>query len=66
VLVLWAASEGDVDDIPLAQIAAFERALIERLERDHPSLFQEQEDLSELLDASRDALRETIQSLREN
>jgi len=60
VLVLWAATEGYIDDVPTDEIPEFESALIEHIQIVHPIFFQQADQLDEMIEEMRDLLAETV------
>ena len=64
VLILWAASAGYFDDVPLAQITDFEHVLINRFQAEHPAFFQADAQLAEMLETMHSAFSETVTVVR--
>jgi F-type H+-transporting ATPase subunit alpha len=60
VVLLWAATEGYLDDLRLEDIPAFETALVDRFETEHPAIFLEIEQTGELPAETNQALVSTI------
>ena len=65
IIMLEAAAEGFLDDVPINAISAFERAFIVHFESEHPALVSRTGDRSECtLDDVRDVLAETAEAFR--
>jgi F-type H+-transporting ATPase subunit alpha len=64
LVILLAATEGYLDDIPVEQVPAFERALQERFESDCPEWVGQLERTGELTDETREQIEGTIEALR--
>ncbi len=60
IVVLLAATEGYIDDVPLSRLRAFERELLERVKSQHPSLLAQINRTGELPEELRKELLETI------
>ena len=61
VVMLLAATEGYLDDVPTERVVAFERQLVERVEETHREILQEIERTGELSDDARTELKGVIQ-----
>ncbi|MBN1486987.1 MAG: F0F1 ATP synthase subunit alpha [Anaerolineae bacterium] len=66
VLVLWAASEGYFDDIPVEKIPVFERAFLIHFQKDFPMLYSQIDRLGEISDEMRRTLVEAVERFRAN
>ncbi len=64
VVLLLAVTEGYVDDLPLEDMAAFEKRLVAGFEAEHPGLFQEISLTGKLTAEVQEALVDTIASLQ--
>jgi F-type H+-transporting ATPase subunit alpha len=60
VAVIYAVTNGFVDDVPLEFVSAFEEALLADLERDHATLLQTIRESGELAPETEEALRGAI------
>jgi len=64
VVVLYAASRGHLDDLPLAEVARFEATLLELVPRQHPALYQHLADGDELTPEMEAELEQAITAVR--
>jgi F-type H+-transporting ATPase subunit alpha len=62
ILVIYAAGQGYLDDLPLARVADFEKGLIADLRDAHPEMVKR---LRETQDLSEPAVKELEQALRD-
>jgi len=62
ILILLATTEGILDDVPLDEISAFERALLDHLKTEHPELLHQINHSGELEEQARATLLEAMQS----
>ncbi len=60
LVILLAATEGYLDDIPLQDVPAFERGLLTRFETEHPELIRQLQQGDELTEEIQEVLRKTI------
>ena len=65
LVIMLAAAEGSLDDIPVEQVPTFERELQERLEGDHPELIRQLERTGELTGGIRERFGEMIEAQRQ-
>ncbi len=64
VVVLYAASQGHLDDLPLDEVARFEATLLELVPRQHPALYQHLADGDELTPEMEAELEQAITALK--
>jgi F-type H+-transporting ATPase subunit alpha len=64
IAVLFAATEGYIDEIPVDSLARFERELLEHLNEDRPGLLGHIEERGELTDKVRSELHQVLESFR--
>ena len=64
VVILYAASRGHLDDLPLDEVARFESALLELLPRQHPALYRHLADGDELTPEMEAELEQAITAAR--
>ena len=64
VVILYAASRGHLDDLPLAEVARFEATLLELVPRQHPALYQHLADGDELTPEMEAELEQAITAVR--
>ncbi len=64
VVVLYAASRGHLDDLPLDEVARFEATLLELVPRQHPALYQHLADGDELTPEMEAELEQAITAVR--
>jgi F-type H+-transporting ATPase subunit alpha len=64
LVILLAATEGYLDDIPVSEVPSFEHDLQERFESDNPELVGHLERTGELTDEVREQIEETIEAQR--
>jgi F-type H+-transporting ATPase subunit alpha len=64
IVVLWAATEGFLDDVVIGDIPAFERGLLDRVESEHLELLQQINRSHELTAEMRETLTETMADYR--
>jgi len=62
LVILLAAAEGSLDDVPVERVPAFERELQRRLESDHPELIVQLDRTGELTDEMRARFGELIEA----
>jgi len=66
VAVLVAATEGNLDDVPLGDVPAFEKGLLVHLEEAHPEFGQQINRTGELTAEMREVLAETMDDYHES
>ena len=64
VVILFAASRGYLDDLPLNEVARFEATLFELMPRQHPALYQHLADGGELTPETEAKLEQAISAAR--
>jgi F-type H+-transporting ATPase subunit alpha len=64
VLILYAANNGDLDDIPLEKCAEFEGGFLRYMETAHPEIGQDIADNKDLTQENEDALKKVIQEFK--
>ncbi len=64
VLILYAANNGDLDDIPLEKCAEFEGGFLRYMETAHPEIGQDITDNKDLTQENEDALKKIIQEFK--
>jgi F-type H+-transporting ATPase subunit alpha len=65
VIVLFAATEGYIDEVPVDEIRAFERGLLKQLRSERPSMLAQLNRSGEMSDEMRAAFRTSIESYLE-
>jgi F-type H+-transporting ATPase subunit alpha len=66
VLVIWAASNGFADDVPVEDVRAFEAELLKFVENSHPGLLQAIREKKNLTDEIRADLTQVLKDFKEN
>jgi F-type H+-transporting ATPase subunit alpha len=64
VVVLWAGTNGYLDDVPVNEVGRFETELRQFLRASHPELLKTIEDEKALSDESTEALREAVEAFK--
>jgi F-type H+-transporting ATPase subunit alpha len=64
VAIIFAGSQGLLDDLPVEQVRPFEEFLYPHLERKHPQLLPDIANKKELTDELREALTKAINSAK--
>ncbi len=62
ILILLAATEGILDNVPIDEISAFEKALLDHLQSEHPELIHQINHSGELEEKARATLLEAMQN----
>jgi F-type H+-transporting ATPase subunit alpha len=65
VLVIWAATKGYIDDIPIENVRRFEAELLQFVEGSHPSLLQNIQEKKSLTDEITEDLKQVLQDFKE-
>jgi F-type H+-transporting ATPase subunit alpha len=64
VLVIWSATNGFTDDIPVDEVRAFERALLEFVENSHPGLLTSIREKKTITDELKSDLKQVVQDFK--
>jgi F-type H+-transporting ATPase subunit alpha len=65
VLVIWAATKGYIDDIPIENVRRFEAELLQFVENSHPSVLQNIQTKKALTDEITEDLKQVLQDFKE-
>jgi F-type H+-transporting ATPase subunit alpha len=66
VLVIWAASNGYTDDIPVDKVRGFESELLNFVENSHPGLFQSIREKKSLTDEVKADLQQVLKDFKQD
>jgi len=64
VISIFAGTKGYLDKLPVAQVAAFEQALIEHFRREHPEVLAEIRETKQISDETADAIGRLITNFK--
>jgi F-type H+/Na+-transporting ATPase subunit alpha len=65
VIVIWAATTGKIDDIPVEQVRRFEAELLRFIENSHPGLLQSIRDKKALTDDIKADLEQALKDFKD-
>jgi F0F1-type ATP synthase, alpha subunit len=65
VLIIWAASNGYTDDVPVADVRTFETELVRFIENSHPGVLQALRDKKAVTDEIEKDLHQSLKDFKE-
>src|SRR5215813_3579075 len=65
VLIIWAATNGYTDDVPVAEVRTFEAELLRFIENSHPAVLQSLRDKKAVTDDIEKDLRQSLQDFKD-
>jgi len=65
VLVIWAATNGYVDDVPVADVRRFESSLLKFVENSHPGLLAAISEKKSLTDEIKKDLKQVLEDFKD-
>jgi len=66
VLIIWAATNGHIDDLPLEQVRRFETEFLRFVENSHPGLLQDLREKKSFTDEIKNDLAQIVKDFKQN